>query len=107
MANTHKVSPERFRHLSQLIEIATKTEDWPTLKRYDLQLRELLVTHDPFTLGAQQDPRLTAEIERAKQAHLQAFMALSQATDTLKTQLGMADEQKERAQAYQLAMTLE
>ncbi|MCL9776511.1 MULTISPECIES: LafD [Vibrio] len=107
MANTHKVSPERFRHLSQLIEIATKTQDWPTLQRYDVQLRELLVTHDPFTKGGRQDPRLAAEIERAKQAHLRAFIALSEATNALKTQLGEADEQKERAQAYQLAMSLE
>ncbi|MDF5473998.1 LafD, partial [Vibrio parahaemolyticus] len=27
MDNKHKVSPERFRHLSQLIQFATKTAD--------------------------------------------------------------------------------
>ncbi|MEO0890342.1 MAG: LafD, partial [Pseudomonadota bacterium] len=28
MDSKHKVSPERFRHLSKLIQIATKTADW-------------------------------------------------------------------------------
>ncbi|MGI1900945.1 LafD, partial [Vibrio campbellii] len=44
MDSKHKVSPERFRHLSKLIQIATKTADWQALKRYDLQLRELLIS---------------------------------------------------------------
>ncbi|MBY6199158.1 LafD [Vibrio hangzhouensis] len=103
MVTKHKVSPERFRHLSKLIEIATKTEDWQALKRYDAQLRELLDTHRPYL----KDPRLAPEIEHARIAHLAAFEALSIATSRLKQQLGMAGEQKERAIAYQLAMTLE
>ncbi|MDF5404351.1 LafD, partial [Vibrio parahaemolyticus] len=31
MDNKHKVSPERFRHLSQLIQFAAKTADWHAL----------------------------------------------------------------------------
>ncbi len=80
MAIKHKVSPERFRHLSKLIEIATKTEDWHALKRYDVQLRELLDTHRPYL----KDPRLAPEIRHARQTHLAAYEALSVATSELK-----------------------
>ncbi len=103
MAIKHKVSPERFRHLSKLIEIATKTEDWHALKRYDVQLRELLDTHRPYL----KDPRLAAEIRHARQTHLAAYEALSVATSELKQRLHSVGEQKERSVAYQLAMTLE
>ncbi len=99
----HKVSPERFRHLCKLIEIATKTEDWQALKRYDVQLRELLDTHRPFL----KDPQLAPEIERARCAHLAAFEALTRATSQLKQRMGMVGDQKEAALAYQLAMSLE
>ncbi|GMQ45106.1 LafD [Vibrio sp. 10N] len=103
MVNTHKVSPERFRHLSQCMTVAAKTEDWQSLKRYDGQLRELLDTHRPFL----KDPRLAPEIERARQAHLSAYEALSVATSKLKRKLDSCEAEKERALAYQLAMSLE
>ena len=53
MVSTFKVSPERFRHLAQLIQTATKTQDWLGIKRYDLQLRDLLETHQAYL----SDPR--------------------------------------------------
>jgi len=99
----HKVSPERFRHLSKLIQIATKTADWQALKRYDLQLRELLISHKPFL----KDPKLAPEIQRAKSVHVTAFAALEKATSELEKEMNMVNDQQERAMAYQLAMTME
>jgi hypothetical protein len=83
--------------------VAAKTEDWQSLKRYDGQLRELLDTHKPFL----KDPRLAPEVERARQAHLSAYEMLSVATSKLKQKLNSSGAEKERAMAYQLAMTLE
>ncbi|HHJ3199086.1 TPA: LafD [Vibrio parahaemolyticus] len=103
MDKKHKVSPERFRHLSQLIQFATKTADWHALKRHDLQLRELLISHKPFL----KDPKLAPEIQRAKSVHADAFAALEKATGELKKEMNMANDQQERAMAYQLAMTME
>jgi predicted DsbA family dithiol-disulfide isomerase len=103
LASKHKVSPERFRHLSHLIQVATKTQDWNALKRYDLQLRELLTTHRPYL----NDPRLAPEINKAKEAHKNAFEALEAAAKEVEGQLKNLGEQREGALAYQLAMSLE
>ncbi|AGV19079.1 MULTISPECIES: hypothetical protein [Vibrio] len=103
MDNKHKVSPERFRHLSQLIQFAAKTADWHALKRYDLQLRELLISHKPFL----KDPKLAPEIQRAKTVHANAFAVLEKSTNELKKEMNMVNDHQERAMAYQLAMTME
>jgi len=103
LASTHKVSPERFRHLSKLMQIATKTEDWHALKRYDLQLRELLTSHKAYL----SDPQLAPEIARAKAIHQEAFDALEKATGELRQEMNKVNAQQERAMAYQLAMTME
>ncbi len=99
----HKVSPERFRHLSSLIQTAEKTQDWQGLKRYDLQLRELLQGHKPYL----DDPRLATAIAEVKATHKRAFDALDKAISQLETEINVVDAQHERAKAYQLAMTLE
>lgn len=99
----HKVSPERFRHLSQLILIATKMADWQALERHDLQLRELLVSHKPYL----NDPKLAPEIQRARQVHDNALKALAKATSELKQEMELVNAQQERAVAYQFAMTME
>lgn len=103
MANTHKVSPERFRHLSKLIQIATKTEDWQGLKRYDLQLRELLESHQPYLKEA----RLAPVIADVKAAHQQACAALDKAIKELEEDINVVDARHERAKAYQLTMITE
>ncbi|MDG2609904.1 LafD [Vibrio parahaemolyticus] len=103
MDSKHKVSPVRFRHLSKLIQIATKTADWRALKRYDLQLRELLISHKPFL----KDPKLAPEIQRAKAVHASAFTTLEKATNELEQEMSSVSNQQERAMAYQLAMTME
>ncbi|MDF2152608.1 LafD [Vibrio sp. CAU 1672] len=103
MVSKHKASPEQFRHLAQLIQAATQTADWQALKRYDLQLRELLVSHRPIL----KDPKLAPVIQRAKQAHAIAAQALEKATAELQQQMELVSAQQERAMAYQLAMTME
>ncbi|AIW19505.1 LafD [Vibrio coralliilyticus] len=103
MVSKHKVSPERFRHLAKLIHIATKTQDWQGLKRYDLQLRELLESHQPYL----KDPRLAPVITEVKAVHKQAFDALDKAINELEAEINVVDAQHERAKAYQLAMTME
>lgn len=99
MAKTHKVSPERFRHLAQRIQIAAKLEDWKSLMRYDQQLQELLATHQAYL----NDPRLAPEIARIKTIHQAAFEQLSQATSELEQTMNDVRMQQERAMAYQLA----
>lgn len=103
MVNTHKVSPERFRHLSQRITIATKLQDWSALARYDSELRELLQYHKPFL----RDPQLAPQIVKAKAAHQAALAALKAATAELESDMVQVSAQQERALAYQLAMTME
>ena len=103
MDSKHNVSPERLRHLSKRIHIATKTADWQALNRYDLQLRELLISHKPFL----KDPKLAPEIQRAKAMHAAAFTELERATSELKQEMNMVNDQQERAMTYQLAMTME
>ncbi len=99
----HKVSPERFRHMAKLLQIATKTQDWHALKRYDSQLAKLLLIHKDYM----DDPRLIPEIERARQAHQEALSALEHSVSGLKQQLDLVNNQQERALAYQMAMTTE
>ncbi|MEC7940397.1 MAG: LafD [Pseudomonadota bacterium] len=103
MDSKHKVSPDRFRHLSKRIQIATNTADWQALNRYDLQLRELLISHKPFL----KDPKLAPEIQRAKAVHAAAFAVLAKATSELQQTMSMVNDQQERAMTYQLAMTME
>ncbi|KLN66205.1 MULTISPECIES: LafD [Vibrio] len=103
MVSKHRVSPERFRHLSKLIQIATKTQDWPGLKRYDLQLRELLESHQPYL----KDPRLAPVIKEVRAVHHEAFTVLEKAISELEADINVVDAQHERAKAYQLAMTME
>ena len=74
MASTFKVSPERFRHLAQLIQTATKTQDWLGIKRYDLQLRELLETHQSYL----NDSRLAPAINEARSFRHARFVTLVQ-----------------------------
>lgn len=103
MANKHKVSPERFRHLSKLIQISFKTKDWNSLQRHDMKLRELLANHK----SQLQDPQLAPEIESLKAIHKEAFLALEQAMKELGDELSTAEEHNERAKAYELAITME
>lgn len=103
MASKHKVSPERFRHLATLIQVAAKTQDWQGLKRYDLQLQELLERHQPYL----QDPRLATVIKEVKAIHKAALDDLDKAISELEAEINVADAKHERAKAYQLAMTME
>ncbi|CAM3665977.1 MULTISPECIES: LafD [Vibrio] len=103
MVSKHKVSPERFRHLAQLIHIATKTQDWHSLKRYDLQLRELLKVHKPYL----KEPNFVGVIADVKAEHKAAIEALEKAMGELQTDMNVVNAQHERAQAYHLAMNLE
>lgn len=103
MVNRHKVSPERFRHLSQLIQIAVKTQEWQSLKRYDLQMRELLESHKPFMT----EPVLAEVIQEAKAVHQEAIKALEKAIKDLEADISGVGDEHERAKAYQLAMTME
>jgi len=103
LVSKHKVSPERFRHLATLIQVAAKTQDWHGLKRYDLQLRELLETHKPYL----RDPRLAPVIKQVKASHKAAFDQLNTAINELEAEINVADAKHERAKAYQLAMTME
>lgn len=93
----HKVSPERFRHLSQRIQIASKLQDWNALIRYDEQLKALLVAHKNYM----DDPRLAPEIARLKAVHKVALEALTLATQELKGSMHQFSTQQERAKAYQ------
>jgi hypothetical protein len=103
LVSTFKVSPERFRHLAQLIQTATKTQDWLGIKRYDLQLRDLLETHQAYL----SDPRLAPAINEARLAHQQAARLLNEAISEMESDINMMDSQHERAQAYQLAMRVD
>jgi hypothetical protein len=103
LVSKHKVSPERFRHLATLIQLAAKTQDWHGLKRYDLQLRELLESHKPYL----HDPRLAPVIKEVKTIHKAAFEQLDAAIRELEAEINVADAKHERAKAYQLAMTME
>ncbi|MCF7480401.1 LafD [Vibrio sp. J1-1] len=103
MANKHKVSPERFRHLSKLIQISFKTKDWNSLQRHDMKLRELLAKHK----SQLQDPQLAPEIESLKAIHKEAFLALEQAMKELGEDLSTAEANNERAKAYELTVTME
>ncbi|GLT16372.1 hypothetical protein GCM10007938_01480 [Vibrio zhanjiangensis] len=103
MVSKHKVSPERFRYLAQLIHIATKTQDWHSLKRYDLQLRELLKVHKPYL----KEPHFVAVIADVKAEHKSALEALNKAIGDMETDMNVVNAQHERAKAYQLAMNLE
>ena len=103
MDSKHNVSPERFRHLSKRIHIATKTADWQALKRLDLQLRELLFNNKSLL----KNPKLAPEIQRAKAMHAAAFTELERATSELKKEMNLVNDQQERAMTYQLAMTME
>ncbi|MBU2898636.1 glycogen/starch/alpha-glucan phosphorylase [Vibrio pectenicida] len=103
MVSKYKVSPERFRHLAKLIHIATKTQDWHSLKRYDLQLRELLTVHKPYL----KDANFVAVIADVKAEHKLALEALDNAIGDMETGINVVNAQHERAKAYQLAMNLE
>ncbi len=103
MANTHKVSPERFRHLSHRIRIATKLQDWQTLQRLDSDLRTLLQSHKSVL----KDPRLEQQIAEVKATHKAALEALQKATAELELQMTTVSAQREGTIAYQLAMTME
>lgn len=103
MANRHKVSPERFRHLAQRIRIAAKLEDWRALQRSDNELRELLHSHKPFL----RDPLLASAVAEVKHEHQVAVTRLQAATKTLESEMETVNAQQERALAYQLAMTME
>ncbi len=100
MVNKHKVSPERFRHLSQLIQISFKTKDWHSLQRHDIKLRQLLTALEPQP----DDPQLLLEIENVKAIHREAFAALQQATEDLSEELNTTQAHTERAKAYELAV---
>lgn len=103
MVNKHKVSPERFRHLSQLIQISFKTKDWHSLQRHDITLRELLTAHEPHL----KDPQLAPEIENVRAIHKEAFAALQKATKELGEELSTTQAHTERAKAYELAVAME
>ncbi len=103
MVSTYKVSPERFRHLSNLIQISLKTKDWHRLQRHDMKLRELLSAHRSHL----KDPQLAPEIENVRAIHKEAFAALEKATQELGEELCTAEAHNERAKAYELAVTLE
>ena len=103
MDSKHNGSPERFRHLSKRIQIATNTADWQALKRLDLQLRELLINHK----SSLKNPKLAPEIQRAKAVHATAFAVLEKATSELQQEMNMVNDQQERAMTYQLAMIME
>ncbi|MFB9134710.1 LafD [Vibrio olivae] len=98
----NKVSPERFRHLSRRIQVATKLQDWKALQRYDMELRDLLESHQMFL----DDPLLAPEISRTKAVHEAAYRYLASATAELKGELELVGAQQERALAYQLATTM-
>lgn len=103
MVSKHKVSPERFRHLSKMMQISFKTKDWNSLQRHDLKLRELLARHS----SQLHDPQLAPEIENVKAIHKEAFAALQEATKQLGEELSIAEANNERAKAYELAGTME
>ncbi|MGP8305853.1 LafD [Vibrio sp. YIC-376] len=103
MVNKHKVSPERFRHLSKLIQISFKTKDWSSLQRHDMKLRELLTSHK----SQLQDPQLALEIDNLRAVHKEAFAALEQAMKELGEDLSTAVAHNERAKAYELAVSME
>ncbi|WP_435248327.1 LafD [Vibrio sp. nBUS_14] len=103
MDSKHKVPIALFRHLSKQIQDATQNAEWQALKHYDLQLREWLIKHE----ACLKDPKFAAEIQHVKAVHARAFTALEKATRELEKEMNMANDQQERAMAYQLAMTME
>lgn len=103
MHSKHKISPARFRHLAEVMNIAAKSADWQALTHYDLQLRELLRNHK----SCLKDSTFNAEIQRVKAIHAAAFALLQTATNELEQEMNTVNDQQERAMAYQLAMTME
>lgn len=103
MVSKLNASSAQFRQLAHSMHIATQTADWSALKQHDLKLFELLTNHKRYL----KHPILAPEIARIKQVHAKAVEALTCATQALHQEMGSVNDQHERAQAYQLAMTME
>ncbi|WP_428775190.1 LafD [Vibrio sp.] len=92
-----------LRRLDAQLRDTVDQQDWPQLKRCDLEIRRLLQAQRALL----RHPDVVRDLLTLKQTHQAAQSALASATELLRQKMNSASEQQERNLAYQLAMTME
>ncbi|BCN25721.1 hypothetical protein [Vibrio alfacsensis] len=103
MESSPKVTSALLKRLTNCIEQATEQQNWDALKQLDMTMGNILRSH-PNCLT---ERALRPDIEQLKLVHRKAFCALKKAACELEKKLENMQSEQERAQAYQLAMTME
>lgn len=101
------VTAAMLQQCRQQLFLAALRQDWQVLSQTDLKLRRLLTACRQQYRQSGLNPEIQTELARLQLEHQRAMQALSEAREEVQIQIAATGDQKERFEAYQLALNME